>query len=135
MYELTQKILSALKGHLDITVCHPEIAGELVVTGCTNNAAECGWENMPTEMRVARMVYCCRPAWDEAGDPVFVFADEVAIVDAPAYIVVGRMLDMMHDKGLSDAVDRLEGYGEPDEWDDEDEDPNMQWHDTSAELS
>ena len=117
--ELTRKILSSLKGYLDITVCHPEIAGELVVKGATNCALDFGWEHLPPEMRVDRAVYCCQPAWDEAAPAVFVFADEVEIVDAPAYLVVGRMIDMMHDKGLSDAVDRLEGYGEPDEWDEE----------------
>jgi hypothetical protein len=118
-YELTQKILSSLKGYLDITVTHPSIAGNLIVKGATSCALDFGWEEMPPEMRVDRAVYCCRPAWDEAAPAVFVFEDEVEIVDAPAYLVVGRMIDMMHDKGLSDAVDRLEGYGEPDEWDEE----------------
>lgn len=133
MYELTQKILSSLKGHLDITVCHPEIAGELVVTGCTNNAAEYGWENIPAEMRVARMVYCCRPAWDEAGDPVFVFADEVAIVDAPAAVVIDKMIDRMWDRGISG--DQIERFLADQDEEPEEEDPNTQWYDTSAELS
>jgi len=133
MYELTQKILDSLKGHLDITVCHPEIAGELVVTGCTNNAAEYGWENMPAEMRVARMVYCCRPAWDEAGDPVFVFADEVAIVDAPAAVVIDKMIDRMWDRGISG--DQIERFLADQDEEPEEEDPNTQWYDTSAELN
>ncbi len=124
-YELTQKILSTLKGHLDITVCHPELAGELVVTGCTINASEYRWENMPTEMRVARMVYCCRPAWDEAGDPVFVFADEVTIVDAPAAVVIDKMIDRMWDRGISS--DQIERFLADQDEEPEEEDPSTQW--------
>jgi len=107
-YELTQKILKSLRGYLNITVTHPNIAGNLIVFGSTDSAIDFGWKEMPEEMRVDRAVYCCRPAWDEAAHAVFVFADEVEIVDAPAYLVVGRMIDMMHDKGLTDAVDLLE---------------------------
>ena len=117
--ELTQQILNSLKGYLDITVTVPGVAGRLTVVGATSSALRCSWEGMPPEMKVDRMVYCCRPAWDEARGPVFVFADDVTVVDAPAYLVVSRMLDMMHDKGFSDVADRLVGYGEPDEWDEE----------------
>lgn len=129
-YELTQKILKSLRGYLDITVTVPGVAGRLTVVGATSSALRCSWEGMPPEMKVDRAVYCCRPAWDEARGPVFVFADDVTVVDAPAYLVVGRMFDMMHDKGLSDAVDSLEGYSDPDAEDD----PNGDWNDTSAEL-
>lgn len=109
MNDFTHNILQSMKGYLDITVTVPGVAGRLIVKGATNCALDFGWEEMPPEMRVDRAVYCCRPAWDEARGPVFVFADEVEVVDAPAYLVVNRMLDMMHDKGLSDAVDRLVG--------------------------
>lgn len=112
-YELTRKILSSLKGYLDITVTHPDIAGNLIVFGATSCAIDFSWKEMPEEMRVDRAVYCCRPAWDEAAHAVFVFADEVEIVDAPAYLVVGRLTDMLHEMGLSDAVERLE-LGEAD---------------------
>ena len=106
--ELTERILSSLKGYLDITVTVPGVAGRLTVVGATNSALRCSWENMPPEMKVDRAVYCCRPAWDEARGPVFVFADDVTVVDAPAYLVVGRMLDMMYESGLDEAVERLE---------------------------
>jgi hypothetical protein len=119
--ELMDRIFEGLRGRLDITVCHPDIAGRLIVRGCTINADEHGWENMPKEMRMPRMVYCCVPAWDEAADSVFVFADEVAIVDAPADMVVDAMLDMMYEAGLEDAVDRLENPVETMTWDGDDE--------------
>ncbi len=120
-HELTQTILKSLKGYLEVTVCHPNIAGELVVIGATNCAQDFGWSNMPEEMRVDRAVYCCRPRWDESSSSVFVFADEVEVVDAPAYLVVGRMLDMMYDKGLDSAVDQLENADEVISWGGEDE--------------
>ena len=116
--ELTQQILNSLKGYLDITVTVPGVAGRLTVVGATNSALRCSWENMPPEMKVDRMVYCCRPAWDEARGPVFVFADDVTVVDAPAYLVVGRLTDMLQEMGLSDAVERLE-LGEADGSDEE----------------
>lgn len=106
--ELTERILNSLKGYLDITVVHPSYAGKLIVKGATVCALDFSWREMPPEMRVDRAVYCCRPAWDEAAPAVFVFADEVEIVDAPAYLVVGRMLDMMYESGLDEAVGRLE---------------------------
>jgi hypothetical protein len=105
--ELTHKILKSLKGYLDITVTHPSIAGRLTVMGATNCALDFGWREMPPEMRVDRAVYCCRPAWDET-PAVFVFMDEVEIVDAPADLIVYKMIDMLHEMGLSEAVDRLE---------------------------
>ena len=111
--ELTRKILGSLKGFLDITVTHPQIAGRLIVKGASNDPRLFGWLEMPPEMQVSRPVYCCRPAWDESAPVVFVFMDEVEIVDAPAELVVIQMINMMCEMGLDDAVDRLE-FGEAD---------------------
>ena len=117
--DLTQRVLNRLRGRLDITVSHPNYAGKLIVKGATNCALDYGWDNMPPEMKVDRAVYCCRPAWDETLPAVFVFADEVTVVDAPADMVVDEMLDMMYELGLDNEVDRLEN---PDEvWHEEDE--------------
>jgi len=117
--DLTQRVLNRLRGRLDITVSHPNYAGKLIVKGATNCALDYGWDNMPPEMKVDRAVYCCRPAWDETLPAVFVFADEVTVVDAPADMVVYEMLDMMYELGLDNEVDRLEN---PDEvWHEEDE--------------
>ena len=124
---LTQRVLDRLRGRLDIIVSHPKIAGKLVVMGVTRDASDYWWEDMPPEMRVDRAVYSCRPARDETLPAIFVFADEVTVVDAPADMVVDEMLDMMYEMGCSDAVDRLES-GEIEE------DPNGDWNDTSAEL-
>jgi len=111
--ELTRKILKSLKGFLDITVTHPQIAGRLIVEGASNDPRLFGWLEMPEEMRVSRPVYCCRPAWDESAPAVFVFMDEVEVVDAPADIVVDKLLDMLAEVGAYGAVDRLE-WGEAD---------------------
>jgi hypothetical protein len=131
--ELTRKILKSLEGFLDITVTHPQIAGRLIVKGATNCPLDFGWEEMPPEMRVDRPVYCCRPAWDEAAPVVFVFMDEVEVVDAPADMVVDKLLDMLAEVGAYGAVDRLE-FGEADGSTDVDEDPNGDWNDTSSEA-
>jgi hypothetical protein len=106
--DLTQRVLNRLRGRLDIIVSHPQIAGKLIVKGATNCALYFCWEEMPPEMKVDRAVYCCRPAWDEAASTVFVFADEVTVVDAPADMVVDEMLDMLCEAGLDEAVNRLE---------------------------
>jgi hypothetical protein len=106
--DLTQRVLNRLRGRLDITVSHPDIGGRLIVKG----ALDFGWEEMPPEMRVDRPVYCCRPAWDEAAPVVFVFADEVTVIDAPADMVVDEMLDMLCEAGLDEAVNRLEDLDE-----------------------
>ncbi len=106
--DLTQRVLNRLRGRLDITVCHPQIAGELIVRGATNNAADYGWDNMPLEMKVDRSVYCCRPAWDEAAPAVFVFADETVVVNAPADMVVDEILDMLYETGSAHVAERLE---------------------------
>jgi hypothetical protein len=123
--ELTDKILRGLKGYLGITVAHPDIAGKLVVKGATANAAEFSWRDMPDNMRIAgRKVYCCEA--EGRDEPVFVFADEVTVVDAPAYLVVGQLLDMIagidSENSLTpyDVIDILEGRSiHPDEWDDD----------------
>jgi hypothetical protein len=114
--ELTDKILRGLKGYLGITVSHPDIAGKLVVKGATANAAEFSWRDMPDTMRVAgRKVYCCEAEWSE--DPIFVFADEVTVVDAPAYLVVGALMDELYMIN-PDTARRLE-EGEDGEFDEE----------------
>ena len=117
-FDLTTKILRGLGGYLGITVSHPKHGDDLEVAGITSNPVEFGWVDMPDEMRVAgRQVYCCRPAGSEA-DPIFVFADEVEIVDAPAYLVVGALMDRLYDID-SDVARRLE-EGEDDEIEEED---------------
>ena len=117
--DLTSRVLNRLRGHLDITICHPSYAGKLIVRGVNNCPAVFAWKGMPEEMKVDRMVYCCRPAWDEALPAIFVFADDVTVVDAPADMVVDEMLDMMYELGLDNEVDRLEN---PDEvWHEEEE--------------
>jgi len=117
--DLTQRVLNRLRGRLDITVTVPHVAGKLVVKGATQCAQDYWFENMPPEMRVDRAVYSCRPAWDETLPAIFVFADDVTVVDAPADMVVDEMLDMMYELGLDNEVDRLEN---PDEvWHEEEE--------------
>ena len=116
-FDLTTKILRGLGGYLGITVSHPKHGDDLEVAGITSNPVEFGWVDMPDEMRVAgRQVYCCRPAGSEA-DPIFVFADEVEIVDAPAYVVVGALMDRLYDIN-PDTARRLEDG----EFDEEEED-------------
>lgn len=125
--ELTERILKGLKGYLGITVTHPDIDGKLFVKGATVNAAEFSWIDMPDHMRiVGRWVYCCEPEGSEG--PVFVFADETTVVDAPAHLVVGALLDRIADirteRALTpyDVVDILEGRSlDPDEWDEDEE--------------
>lgn len=111
--QLTRKILKSLEGHLDITVSHPSIAGRLIVKGATNDPVDFGWQEMPPEMRVSRPVYCCRPAWDESAPVVFVFMDEVEVVDAPADMVVDKLLDKLYEMGAIGALHRLV-WGEAD---------------------
>ncbi len=110
--DLTQRVLNRLRGRLDIIISHPKIAGKLVVMGVTRDASDYWWEDMPPEMRVDREVYCCRPAWDETLPAIFVFADEITVVDAPADMVVDEMLDMLCEAGLDEAVNRLEDLDE-----------------------
>lgn len=123
--DLTERILKGMKGRLGITVSHPDIAGRMEVSGISSNPAEFGWTNMPEAMRVAdRVVYCCTSDWH--ADPVFIFEDEATVVDAPAHLVVGQLLDMIADidseNSLTpyDVIDILEGRSlHPDEWDDD----------------
>jgi hypothetical protein len=111
-FDLTTKILRGLGGYLGITVSHPKHGDELEVRGITSNPVEFGWVDMPDAMRVAgRQVYCCRSKGSE--DPIYVFADEVEIVDAPAYVVVGALMDRLYDIN-PDTARRLE-EGEYDE--------------------
>jgi len=119
--DLTQRVLNRLRGRLDITVSHPQIAGKLIVKGATHCALDYGWENMPPEMKVDRAVYCCRPAWDEGFPAIFVFADEVTVVDAPADMVVDEMLDMLYEAGQENVVDQLENPDEVVRWNEEGE--------------
>jgi len=105
-FDLTTKILRGLGGYLGITVSHPKHGDELEVAGITSNPVEFGWVDMPDEMRVAgRKVYSCRSKG--SADPIFVFADEVEIVDAPAYVVVGALMDRLYDIN-PDTARRLE---------------------------
>ena len=116
--ELTEKILRGLKGYLGITVKHPSSEVDLRVVGITANAAEFGWTDMPDEMRVAdRKVYCCRADWSV--NPIFVFEDEVEVVDAPAYVVVGALMDRVYDIN-PDTARRIED-DEDDELEEEEE--------------
>lgn len=90
--ELTEKILNGLRGRIGITVSHHDIAGELQVIGASNDTTRFGWKDMPEAMRVEnRAVYCCKSDW--SADPIYVFDDEVDVVDAPAHMVVDALLD------------------------------------------
>lgn len=111
--DLNQRVLNRLRGRLDIIVSHPDFAGPLIVRGITHCAADYGWDNMPAEMKVDRTVYRCRPAWDEAAHPVFVFEDDVTVVNAPADMVVDEILDMLYEMGSGHTAERLES-GEAD---------------------
>lgn len=118
MDDFTDTILQDMKGYLDITVTVPHIKGKLIVKGVAVSGLDAPWRDMPDEMRVDRWVYCCVPASALSGlSAVFVFADDVTVVDAPAYLVVGKMMDRLYELGFD--VDRFMGYGEPDEWDEE----------------
>lgn len=111
--DLTHTILQSLKGCLGTTVSVPHIAGKLVVQGASRNPIEFGWKDMPEEMRVERTVYCCLPAWDMTGRPIFVFEDDVTVVDAPAILVIDQMMERMHEVGVDDEeIDRFIHGGE-----------------------
>ena len=105
--DLTSRVLERLRGRLDIIVSHPQIAGPLIVRGVTHCALDYGWEGMPPEMKVDRVVYCCRRA-DARGKQFFVFADDVTVVDAPADMVVDEILDMLYETGSAHVAERLE---------------------------
>ena len=116
-FELTKKILRGMGGYLGITVSHPKFGDDLEVAGITSNPVEYGWTDMPDEMRVeGRQVYCCRPVGSSA-DAIFVFADEVEIVDAPAYLIVGALMDRLYE--IDGAAARRLEEGEDGEFDEE----------------
>ena len=119
--ELTQRILNSLKGCLNVTVTTlPAGASRrLRVTGWTDNPVEFGWDNMPSAMKVAgRHVYCCKA--QDTGETVWVFADEVRVVDAPADMVVDALMELAWQVN-PDAADRIV-QGEVDEVNDEEAD-------------
>ena len=92
--ELTQRILGGLKGCLGVTVTHPITGDRLRVNGFTDNPVEFGWDDMPPAMKVAgRHVYCCKT--EGTGETVWVFADEVQVVDAPADMVVDALMEIL----------------------------------------
>ena len=92
--ELTQRILNSLKGCLYITVTHSSTGDRLRVNGFTDNPVEFGWTDMPEKMKVAnRHVYCCKT--EDTGEVVWVFADEVQVVDAPADMVVDALMELL----------------------------------------
>ena len=93
MMELTDRVLQSLKGCIGVTVAHPSAGDRLRVNGWTDNPVEFGWIGMPDEMKVAgRHVYCCKT---EGGETVWVFADETRVVDAPADMVVGALMEIL----------------------------------------
>jgi hypothetical protein len=118
--ELTRKILSSLKGCLGITVTHPTRPfARLRVTGWTDDPVNFGWDGMPPSMRVAgRPVYICRA--EDTAEAVWVFADEVRVVDAPADMVVDALMEILWQVNPHTA-DRIV-RGEDGEVDEEDDD-------------
>ena len=112
--DLTARVLNSLRAQLGITVSHPDIEGVLKVTGASVDTVKFGWVGMPDEMRSeSRMVYCCNA--ERAAGPIYLFDDEVTVVDAPAELVVDAMLDMMD-------VDAAYNLQYPEQEEDEDED-------------
>jgi hypothetical protein len=118
--ELTQRILDSLRGCLGITVIHLVGDGKrLRVTGWTDDPVSFGWEGMPPSMRVAgRPVYICRA--EDPAEPIWVFADEVRVVDAPADMVVDALMEILWQVN-PDTADRIV-RGEDGEVDEEDDD-------------
>lgn len=113
--DLTERVLDSLRGRLGITVSHHDIAGELRVVGASNDTIRFGWKDMPEAMRVEnRAVYCCRVDW--SADPIYVFDDEVEVVDAPAHMVVEAMLDMMDSDVAYDLEHPRSDDDEDDDW-------------------
>ena len=118
--ELTQRILNSLKGCLGVTVAHPTTGARLRVTGWTNNPVKFGWVGMPDEMKVAdRNVYCCKT--EGTGETVWVFADEVQVVDAPADMVVDALMELVWQVN-PDAAERIVQGEDGEVNDDEDDD-------------
>ena len=120
--ELTQRILNSLKGCLNVivTTLPAGASRRLRVTGWTDNPVEFGWIGMPDEMKVAgRHVYCCKA--QDTGETVWVFADEVRVVDAPADMVVDALMELLWQVN-PDAADRIVQGEDGEVNDDEDED-------------
>lgn len=107
--DVNERVLNGLRGRLGIEVSHPNWAGALRVVGASN------------EIR-GRLTYACEADW--SGDLMFVFDDEVEVVDAPAHMVVDAMMDRIAMFSPATA-DRLwfgeDGEDEEDEEDGEDE--------------
>jgi len=119
MIEFTDRILQRLKGCLGVTVAHPNTDVRLLVNGWTDNPVEFGWTDMPEAMRVAgRPVYCCKT--EGTGEVVWVFADEVRVVDAPADMVIDELMEILWQVN-PDTADRIV-RGEDGEVDEEEED-------------
>ena len=120
--ELTQRILDSLKGCLGVTVAHPTTGDRLRVNGFTDNPVEFGWDDMPPAMKVAgRHVYCCHTEW--TGETVWVFANEVQVVDAPADMVVDALMEILWSVN-PDVAERIV-QGEVDEVNDEEDDDDQ----------
>ena len=120
MMELTDRVLQSLKGCLGVTVAHPITGDRLRVNGFTDNPAEFGWVGMPDEMKVAgRHVYCCKT--EGTGEAVWVFADEVQVVDAPADMVVDALMELVWQVN-PDAAERIVQGEDGEVNDDEDDD-------------
>ena len=134
--ELTQRILNSLKGCLGVTVAHPITGARLQVTGWTDNPAEFGWVGMPEKMKVAnRHVYRCKT--EDTGEAVWVFADEVQVVDAPADMVVDALMEILWQVNPYTAERIVQGEdGEVnDEEEDEDDDHCLHpWHEEGGSV-
>ena len=121
--DVNERVLNGLRGRLGIEVSHPNWAGALRVVGASNDTVDYGWSKMPDGMRTrGRLTYACEADW--SGDLMFVFDDEVEVVDAPAHMVVDAMMDRIAMFSPATA-DRLwfgeDGEDEEDEEDGEDE--------------
>jgi len=123
MTDLTNRILQSLKGCLSVTVAHPNTDVRLRVKGWTDNPVNFGWLDMPEKMKVAgRPVYCCKT--EGTGEVVWVFADEVHVVDAPADMVVDALMEMVWSVNSATAESIVRGDDDDNEIDEEEEDEN-----------
>ena len=115
---LTERVLNSLRGRLGIEVSHPNWVGALRVVGASNDTVNYGWTRMPDEMRTRdRLTYCCEADW--SGDLMFVFDDEIEVVDAPADMVVDALMDLVG-RVNPDVSDRV-WHGEDSEFDEDDD--------------
>ncbi len=131
--ELTQRILDSLKGCLGVTVAHPITGDRLRVNGFTDNPVEFGWVDMPPSMKVeGRHVYCCKT---EGGETVWVFTDEVRVVDAPADMVVDALMELVWSVN-PDAAERIvQGEdGEVNEEEADDDSCHHPWHEEGGGI-